>query len=445
MSIVLEDNIFSNSADNGGGGGGVEIVETFSKFLLNGKNNFEDKEIATDYNFAIYSPGWLFFEEDRCIFCTAPYGSSDKRLVLYKTSIDLDTTITPNRYKLKSTTESYISLDFGQTYSSIPANMSQRVAVSPDKTKVVVTRQASPYNTIYVVPLSKNNDTYSFGTVVSTVGIAELSSATSVSWVRFLNNNTFVVSFIADSKSSICVCQIGDDNTVSVVKTISVEDLNIGTTNISLLEIVNGLVLLVDTNTKKINFIDIDNESVVYSETSATNLQVNSSGAKKILVYENKVFILITNSANQTPFLVYSVTNNTVTKNEFTVSSGTAIPISTNCTCFRIFYADTNVVSIAITNGSSLANISYDFQNLILYNKQITNTVAGVYGSSGIGSYTFNLFIYSLNSLFFVVGGYNSSGSMYSSICTFYYKDDTVGYKINYGNYQYLLNDVASS
>lgn len=422
---------------NGGGGGGeVETIESKSNFLINAKDSFNNKRVNSDYGFATGIMDRLFIEQNKALWCYAPYSSYEpKKLIITNISLTESTTT----YNLHETTEASVNLDFGQTYSSYPTIMDRRANFSPDKSKIVVIRQASPYNTIYVVPLSKNNDVYSFGTVVTT-NLTELSSATNIGWVRFLDNNTFVTSFYANSSWAICVCQIENDNTVSVIKTISIADLNIGTTDIILLEVVNGLVLIVDTNTKIISFIDVDNETAVYTETSEKIIASSYYGSRKILVYdENKVFIGLSYFNENQPFLVYSVTNKVVTKHSFTVSSGTSIPSLQYFDFWSIFYTDTNKVGILYSRPTyphTTGGVFYDFQNFVLSGIEVVNSETSNSSGSTIRGY-----VYNLNSLFFVLAGYQGSSRTY----TFYYIQNSVSYKIGYGDYIYLLSDKITS
>lgn len=413
------------------GGANVEIIESKSNFALNNKNRFNEKGIYTDYGLAMYLPGYLFIEKDKGIFCEAAYPSGGQTLVLRKINLNEQT----SNYSLLQSTETSVNLDFGQTYSNIPSIMSNVANFSPDKSKVVVLRQTSPFNTIYIVPLTKSNDVYSFGTVVTISDIPELSSITLARFVRFLDNNTFIFKCTENSKDSICVCRINNDDTISVVKKISLEDLNIGTTVITMLEFINGLALIIDRNTNIVSFIDIDNDVAVYTETLTNSIMATQdTGRRQILVSDNKVFISLQYSQNQ-PFAVYSVSNKVVTKHEFTVSSGTSIPSLQYFDFYTIFYADSNKIGIVYCRPTSpriIGLVFYSFQDFILSSVEVVNDEINVSSSASMSCY-----IYEQNSLFFVMSAYQGS----SSISTFCYIEDSAAYKLKYDNYIYLLSE----
>lgn len=413
------------------GGANVEIIESKSNFVLNNENRFNEKGIYTSYDEAMYSPSYLFIEKDKGIFCEASYPSGGQKLVLRKIYLNETT----SNYSLTESTETSVNLDFGQTYSNIPSIMSNVANFSPDKSKVVVLRQTSPFNTIYIVPLTKSNDVYSFGTVVTISDIPELSSITLARFIRFLDNNTFFFKITENSKDSICVCQINNDDTVSVVKKISLEDLNIGTTTISMLELVNGLVLIIDRNANIVSFIDIDNEVAVYTETLTNAIMASpDTGRRQILVSDNKVFISLQYSQNQ-PFAVYSISNKEVTKHEFTVSSGTSIPSLQYFDFYTIFYTDSNKIGIVYCRPTTPRIIGvafYNFQDFILSSVEVVNNEI-----NASSSYSMSCYIYEQNSLFFVMSAYQDSASIF----TFCYIEDSAAYKLKFDNYIYLLTE----
>lgn len=233
---------------------------------------------------------------------------------------------------------SSIYFDYGQVQnSSLKFNYS--CAISPDKQYVVVCGINSNTN-IYVLKLTKSGDDYIFDTSFTTISID--TTVTGNTYPIFLTYDTFACL----KGTNVNIYKI-ENNTISLVKTITLDF----TPNKPLFSIGKNLIV---ANSSTMKVIDTDTETILYTES--TSLSLNS-----LDVIDN--YIIVARNNTSTPFYIYSINNNIVTKEKFT-KTGT---YQTNgMTNFKIIKKDNNKV-YALTN-SSMANylisiVVFDFSN----------------------------------------------------------------------------------
>lgn len=404
-------NGFGNGNGGGGGGGGdVEVLETMQDFC-------SQKGKSSDYSYLSKCNSFCFIDDKFFIFYTStnPGGGSNTVYIGKAKSISVDFA---NEENVQT-----ISFSFGQSYLT-PLDFGNVVAVSPDKTKVVLLWGAGQYK-ISVMPLTIVNGNYNFGTFVN----SDTPDLSNPSIVRFVSNDTFVVA----NGSSLYAYQIQSDNTITLLTTFTNSE------TISMVLTYGEIVCIINTSSKKVLFLDnIIDKNIIYSETSSDNFTTNTQNSKSFFVVDNR-FYLATVSYITRPFKVFEINNGIVSSLSFTTTFTTG-NYPNNAIYPLVLKNDNNIVVIALplaeaSGLKTLYLLKIDFNNLTMENGVVVNNYL-VTASASYGT----VWLDREQNLLYFMTTYQASHYNY----TFKFNPSVIDYKIKYNGWIYVVEDEAS-
>lgn len=254
-----------SSGNGGGGGGSVEVLHrgffvgddtTYSTYSGENNNTYKGKSCQKidDNNYIYYSS-------------SNPGGGSNTLSILSS--------------NYNGTTKNYVSLSFGQTYSSGPT-MWQITAVSPNK-DIVALKGINNNTNVFAIPLIKNGNDYSFGTPTS----LDVGSTPIDKTICFCKDNVFVVAI--GSNLNAYQYQNGE---ISFVKTISLSSTP------TVVRSYNGKLII--GYSSKIEIMDYETEEVLFTE----NVSMSSG---YITIYKNFMLYGEYNALNLTTLVKINI------------------------------------------------------------------------------------------------------------------------------------------
>lgn len=379
-------NGFGNG-NGGGGGGSVEVLEE-------GYIGIKTDEGSSGYS-GLVSVGERMPIDDTNIlsYSYVPYsGYGTKTIYIYSSFINGSVKDSKN-------------LDFGQTYA-MGHELGINFAISPNKDSVAISGVSGNYN-IYVVPLIKSGDNYSFGEIVTYTGSVSNSRC---SWI---DNTTFV----SVSSSNLNVYKYEND-TITLLKTISLSG------NPYKAKAYGNKIVLVYN--QKVEIIDYTTETVLYTYTPSFIL------ASYILIYKNFAVFFPTSGSH---YLVLDLEQNT------TISMTSTLKPDCQGDTFT-FYDDDyiefedNKIGIAkkITGYTTYSIWYFDFTNKNISTIDIVNPILRV-NSSDISYSTFHY----KEGKMFLGRGYQGSGT--TGVWELY----ACPSKISYDGFDYSVADKSAS